>query len=115
MDARTVLVAEDHPAMAELIVELLTAVGLKAVVSADPVEVRRWLDEERAPVVLDGSVFNTLGLLLEDLPGHVVVYSADDVFVESARAWGLHGYVKGSASVAWELARAVQAQVGQAA
>ncbi len=105
-----VLVAEDEPALATLLRELLEGNGVEVTVSDDPVETRRWVEIMQGKLVLDGSVLEKTGLLLKELPDTTVIFSGDSELVEKARERGLRAYLKGDWDSTTAMVRAIRDQ-----
>lgn len=104
--SRRILVAEDDPVLQRLYRDYLVhsspgnRTGLEPAVDVTdcPEEARRWLEEGDGLLLLDGSVFKQMGMRLEELPGRVIICSADGELVEEARRVGLKAVCKGSFS-----------------
>lgn len=102
--SRQILVAEDDPVLQRLYQEYLfyrspgSPTGPRPTVDVTdcPEEAKRWLQEGDGLLVLDGSVFKQMGMRLEELPGRVIICSADAELVERARSVGLRAVCKGS-------------------
>lgn len=90
-----VLVAEDDQMLACLLVDRLALLRLTAWVTDDPQEARHWVEGEKVPLLLDGSVFRQMDIPLCELPGRVIIWSADDELVEDGRRLGLRTVHKG--------------------
>ncbi len=104
--SRRILVAEDDPMLQRLFRDYLadnshgnaTGPNPAVAVTDRPEEAKRWLQEGDGLLLLDGSVFKQMGMRLEELPGRVIICSADDDLVEEARRVGLRAVCKGSLS-----------------
>jgi hypothetical protein len=104
--SRRILLAEDDPVLQLLYRDYLihnspsSPIGPKPAVDVTdcPEEVKRWLHEGDGLLLLDGSVFKQMGMRLEELPGRVIICSADAELVEEARRVGLRAVCKGSFS-----------------
>lgn len=103
MMSRKVLIAEDDLVLQQLYRAYLleghsaNSKGQTVAVSVtdSPEEVKRWLREGDAPLLLDGSVFRQMGVPLTALPGQVVICTGDDELVEEALSVGLRAFCKG--------------------
>lgn len=96
-----ILIAEDDLALQRLyrdyIALQLSESSRVGVCGTDcPEEARRWLEQEEGLVLLDGSVFKRMGIELGELPGRVILCSADEELVEEARRAGLRAFCKGA-------------------